>query len=302
MTFFGRTGLMLLTVFFVFMANVSMDRPDACAQSLPVDPDQIPDSCDPDYMDVLNIRAYLEGKREMETAQRVILKQDSVLEYSCFNEAEIWLGTYGGRFSEYGYNAGPGSIPGFDGVPPPFRIYPNSLENALSHVVEFTLVRFLDSFSHIYGGGTFPITPNPLAGCNPMNIVWYTSKCKNFDPNWWVRFEDLSAVDIRIFPIPCAPLYDPDRITNINTAIGASYPAPYDVDRPTPPPNPRNGAMDFLDSHLPTIRGACAGGIETGVTVQLWDRTATPPTQTNIVSDAVCVQPKCYFTGTGCTL
>lgn len=285
MNFFGKIERTLFAVFFVLFGLSTFMTTIAYAQSAPVNPAEIPDSCDPDYMDVLNIRGYLEGKRELETAQRIILKPDSVLEYSCFYEEEIWLGTYGGRFSEYGYNAGPGNPPEFDGVPPAYRVLPNSLEDALSNVVELTMVRFLDSFSHIYGGGTYPIAANPLSGCNPMNIVWHTAKCQNFDPNWWVRFEDISSADIRVFPIPCAPLYDPNRVTNLNTAIGASYPAPA-----TPA---ASGGMDALDSHLPTIRGACGGGIDTGVNVILIDGT--------VVDDAVCIQPKCHYTGTSCT-
>lgn len=291
---------------FVFcVAVMFLQTQKTYAQSPPVVASQIPDTCDPDYMDVLNARTYLEAKREMETAQRIILKPDSVLEYSCFNEEEIWLGTYGGRFSEFGLNAGGGNPAEFDGVPVATRVLPNSLENALSNVVEASLVRFLDSFSHIYGGGTFPIIPNPFAGCNSMNIVWFTSKCQNFDRNWWVRFEDLSAIDIRVFPIPCLPVYDIDRTTNLNGAIAASYPAPefpppYNdptsitpVTAVTPAPTP-NGRMDALDAFSANLIGACTAPMPTGVVITL-DNGAT------FIDEAVCVQPKCYFDGTTCT-
>lgn len=285
MNFFDRIEQTLFTVFFVILGLSTVVSYPSYAQSPPVVDAEIPDSCDPDYMDILNIRGYLEGKRELETAQRIILKPDSVLEYSCFHEESIWYASYAGRFSEYGYNPQPGNPAGFDGVPVAYRILPNSLDNALGLVVQNTMVRFLDSFSHIYGGGTYPIAANPASGCNPMNIVWHTAKCQNFDPNWWVRFENLASADIRVFPIPCAPLYDPNRTTNINTAIGASYPAPA-----TPA---ASGGMDSLDSHLPTIRGACGGGIDTGVNVTLIDGT--------VVDDAICIQPKCHYTGTTCT-
>ncbi|MDB2683035.1 hypothetical protein N9Z27_02145 [Alphaproteobacteria bacterium] len=52
----------------------------------------IPDSCNPDVMEVMNLRAKLEGEREMEVAQALILRPDSVLEYSCFAENVKLLG------------------------------------------------------------------------------------------------------------------------------------------------------------------------------------------------------------------
>lgn len=67
---------------------------------------QIPDTCDADYYDVLRARSYVEGKREMEVAQRIILKPDSVLEYSCFNDALNDLGNFPSHFSERGLAGG----------------------------------------------------------------------------------------------------------------------------------------------------------------------------------------------------
>lgn len=45
---------------------------------------QMRESCDADFMDVMKARAGLEATREMEMAQTIINKPDSVLEYSCF--------------------------------------------------------------------------------------------------------------------------------------------------------------------------------------------------------------------------
>src|SRR5437016_4882806 len=41
--------------------------------------------CDPEYMDALEARAYLEAQREVAQNQNYILKPDSVLEYTCFD-------------------------------------------------------------------------------------------------------------------------------------------------------------------------------------------------------------------------
>src|SRR5690349_5990742 len=57
----------------------------AWAQSLPTTP------CDPEYMDALEARAYLEAQREVAQNQNFILKPDSVLEYTCF---DMFLGHF----------------------------------------------------------------------------------------------------------------------------------------------------------------------------------------------------------------
>ncbi len=54
--------------------------------------DTLPKTCDRDVMDVMNLRAQLEGEREMEVAAALILKPDSVLEYSCFGREVVRLG------------------------------------------------------------------------------------------------------------------------------------------------------------------------------------------------------------------
>lgn len=284
MIFFSLGTKVICTILLCLVLMITLNTPKAMAQTAPVTPAQIPDSCDPDYMDVLNARSYVEAKREMETAQRIIVKPDSVLEYSCFHEEYLQFANWVNTFSGYGVRSA-GNPPEFDGTPPPVRVMPVSLSNSLDLVVYDSLVGFLDSFSHTYGGGAYPIFPNPAAGCNSMNIVWFTSKCQNFDPNWWVRFEDLASTDIRVFPIPCLPTYDTDRTTNLNAAIPASYPSPA---LPA-----ANGGMDRLDAHLPWVTGACTSPLQTGLSVTLRGGT--------VVQDAVCVQPKCYFDGSTCT-
>jgi len=64
-------------------AFVSANAPDAYAQSA---------ACDSDFEDVMEARARLEAMREVEIAQHLILKPDSVLEYSCFYDRLDELG------------------------------------------------------------------------------------------------------------------------------------------------------------------------------------------------------------------
>ncbi|MFN3701435.1 MAG: hypothetical protein ACK4VI_07935 [Alphaproteobacteria bacterium] len=243
----------------------------------------IPETCDSDYFDVLKAKSYVQGKREMEKAQRIILKPDSVLEYSCFHfDLEI-AGVQAGRFSAFGMQTARGNPPEFDGNNTPTRVLPSSLANALSLVLHDSLHGFLDSFSHIYGGGTYPLVPNDAAGCNPMNIVWEASKCQNFDPRWWVTLEDLASRDIRQFPIPCAPDYDEEREELISAAYEASY----------PPPN-TSGAMDRYESLSTRMNhdSCSASPVPTGMIAYYYDR---PPQE-----ERVCIQPGCYFNGSSC--
>lgn len=46
-------------------------------------------ACDPEYMDALEARAWLEMQRELLQNQNIITKPDSVLEYSCFTN-DLW--------------------------------------------------------------------------------------------------------------------------------------------------------------------------------------------------------------------
>ena len=46
----------------------------------------VPKTCDSEFYDVMSNRAWLESSREMEVAQTLINKPDSVLEYTCFDE------------------------------------------------------------------------------------------------------------------------------------------------------------------------------------------------------------------------
>ena len=63
--------------------------------SAPVHAEVVPgSSCDVDVYKVLSDRAWMEGQREMEIAQKLILKPDSVLEYSCFSQRRNELRQY----------------------------------------------------------------------------------------------------------------------------------------------------------------------------------------------------------------
>lgn len=160
----------------------------------------------------------------------------------------------------------------------------NNLDDALDIAVRSSLLGFMDSFSHPYGGGTFAIAPIVGAGCNPMNVVWQASKCLNFDPSWWVRFEDLVGTDIRAFPMPCTA-NDPNRSVNISSALAAAFP---------PPTDPvTSGSMSTYTGYVDSITNCAATApVRTGISFELSD--GTP------IDDAVCVPPGCNYNGSSC--
>ncbi|MCB1651004.1 MAG: hypothetical protein KDI46_03035 [Alphaproteobacteria bacterium] len=53
----------------------------------------MPPSCDSDFYDVLSARAWTSAKREVETAETLIVKPDSVMEYTCFTGRIAGYGT-----------------------------------------------------------------------------------------------------------------------------------------------------------------------------------------------------------------
>ena len=240
---------------------------------------QVPGTCDPDYYDLLGAKGYLEGKREMEAAQRIILKADSVLEYSCFHNDISWLGTYGGVFSENRLSSAI-TPPQFDGTPNPMLA--NHLDNALDRVVYSSLVGFLYSFRHVYGGGAYPFTP-PSGACNPMNVVWHVAKCESFDPLTWVEMEDLANIDIRLYPYPCD---DNGRDARIEAA--------YNLITTAPTNPPVNGSGTLLDWFTDDLVGDCntSMAVPTGVSV-----TMQVGASSTTFEEAVCIKPKCAYDG-----
>ncbi len=123
-------------------------------------------------------RAWMEGKREKELAQRIILKADSVLEYSCFNT----------RMNEMAQ----------------FSVFGENLNAALDSSTRRIHNKYIDlNFGHGYAGGTYA-GPTPSAGlCNAMGLVWQYTKCADFNRNYFKSFQQLAASDPRNMPTPC---------------------------------------------------------------------------------------------------
>ncbi len=190
--------------------------------------------CDPDFMTVVEDRAWMEGQREVEMAERLILKPDSVLEYSCFNELVNELAVAGSVFSDS-----------------------PSLNASFEQIVYTPLAEYIDqNFAHTFAGGTY--TGAATAPCAAMNAVWDFSRCSDFNIDYFQTFQELAASDPRTVPEPCDSAARNDRWAD---AIAlTTFP-------PAVPAVP--GGADGLQSYNTLITaGSCTGTpIETGVTV-----------------------------------
>lgn len=93
---------MRFLIFFVFIVAVGAFPHHAHAQGYDA-------SCDGDFSDVLEARAWLTAKREVETAETLILKPDSVMEYTCYSGTGTgaWLGSnFSGNYAGATHGSG----------------------------------------------------------------------------------------------------------------------------------------------------------------------------------------------------
>lgn len=141
--------------------------------------------CDPEFMEAMKARAWLEAQREITQNQNLITKPDSVLEYSCFrgflNKAAMNFSINGlnRQFSE----TDQWETSGFSQT---------STDQALSNVVGQALNSFLNqNFNHSALGGRLSsidlsaqhsasVNGNQAYDCDVMARVWELARCQNF--------------------------------------------------------------------------------------------------------------------------
>ncbi len=265
--------------------------------------------CDPEFLDALEAKTWMEGQREVEVASRLILKADSVLQYTCFNTQVAALAVAADSiFSDRiaGAPLFPGHAafvvrtppsPGVPGVPPftPVVLGSNGpnppgppftsaiLDEVLTDlVIDPALLSYLNkNFGHTYAGG---LGPAPAGLCISMNTVWNYLRCLDFDKSMFIKLEDMPTNDPRTLPKAC--LNAAARTAQWNANLARAYP---------PPLLPAMlGGLDLKAHYNNRInRGSgCASAfpILTGVTVHK---------STGDYPDAVCSVPGCSYDGSG---
>lgn len=167
--------------------------------------------CDSVYYESLSARAWLEAQREITQNQNIILKPDSVFEYTCFDLMVEELAAHGtNMLSETNKYSQPLSSTGLD--------------SALNAVVGDSLRSYISSnFSgynllggHPAGAGLdhapdSSINGSPAYTCDIMNRVWHAAKCINFASapsmdGFFTLAEYATSPDKRYLPDTCLPI------------------------------------------------------------------------------------------------
>lgn len=256
-------------------------------------------SCDPQYMDALESRAYLEAQREISMNQNLIVKPDSVLEYTCFHRIMGTLARSPGDRGNFSESNRWGEIPNHGAT---------SLDEAFDEVVTSALISYINTnYAHTFLGGRSGINYTPVnvvgsAGnysCDRMLAVWNAARCMNFmnqTQDGFHDFEYLRTNDPRQLPSAC-PV---NGITStwINRAFN-NQASRYVLT----PENPMDGTAytdDPLVSYLNRINpysvapaATCADPIPTGVVVY---RQGSAP---EYYFEKVCPNPGCYYVPSG---
>lgn len=139
----------------------------------PAAPGQVPATCDSGFYDVMSERAWMESQREIEVAEKLILKPDSVLQYSCFTE----------QLSSVIENAKFGA----------------PAEGLTNLVLQPRAAYYQGAFSGKMAGGLL----SPSSTCGAMYAVWDFLKCRNFDKDDFRTFAEWAEQDPRTLPAIC---------------------------------------------------------------------------------------------------
>lgn len=293
-----------------FTSNIYVTNP-SCAQPKGKGGPSTP--CDPEYMQALEARAWLEVQREITQNQNLIAKPDSVLEYTCFNFFLNEAASNFGPNRQFSETQRWGSISGFSNT---------TTDDAIDQIVGFAFRNYIQSnFAHDYLGDRVPASEDYLDysfgvdGSTPYNCVemarvWQLAKCTDFyeygnrgsDPNLdsFMDFRWYESNDPRDLPTgsACSPasLYGNAIDTAFNNSAPQREASRYvlpsgdEVDFTTSAYNVDNVVthLDFIlyENH-PLVGGTCQT-VQTGITVDRVNITPAYP-------DAICPNPGCYL-------
>ena len=138
-------------------------------------------SCDPELMQAMEARAWMETDREMIQTQNLMTRADSVMEYSCFDQLVSLTGELPADIfsdDESRWLLSTGGLPHIDNI---------STDIALQEVVGIALFTFLfTNYGHTYLGDRTPILGAAPARaprtyvCGAVDYVWEKAKCMDF--------------------------------------------------------------------------------------------------------------------------
>ncbi|MDH5721878.1 MAG: hypothetical protein OEY94_00965 [Alphaproteobacteria bacterium] len=242
--------------------------------------------CDSLYYETLSSRAWLEAQREITQNQNIILKPDSVFEYTCFDLFLRELADHAAQMlSESGSYGTPLNLAAMD--------------NALTTLVENSVNAYIMNNFENAGGFTYDllgghpaaigIDHTPAGGifggtysCDIMGRVWQAAKCINFVTNsatdGFYTFAEYQSdsTDKRRLPVAACGSITP-TVWGDNIAVGL-----------TTGPWTNDPLQTYLSQTVPDA-GCTGSPIPTGITV---NRSGVKP---NNYDEKICLQPGCRF-------
>ncbi len=255
--------------------------------------------CDTLYYETLSARAWLEAQREISQNQNIILKPDSVFQYTCFDGLMRELADAGNNMlSETNSYGGPLSS--------------GSFESALNNLVNNSLIQYIGNNFGTSGAGGYNLLGGHTAGmgiyhdpstvssgsnspytCDIMGRVWQAAKCINFVSNsatdGFLTFGEYASgtLDVRHLPtvMACTPI-NGNWTGNLATALtsGPWTNDPVDTYLELTQPDDCTGASCTCDGDP----------VPTGLTVV---SQAFP----SGYDEKICLQPGCRYVPTGAT-
>lgn len=235
--------------------------------------------CDADLQNQIYARALLHAERETVYASAILLKPDSVLEYTCADQA----------VSAAVSNA-----------PNSFSSDDTTMGDHVENLVYDGLSEYIDAnFAHDLLGGAaagddYDPSSNPSASytCSVMHDVWMIAKCSDFGLEApFMSFEELLSTDPRQRPEACSSMPNiSQEIIDLSKNVNWEYAAFDQVDAFLE--IFRSGA-DECENDTPIPTGLTINNIEMGT--DLNKRPTVVSGSDYSYEDKVCSNPGCYF-------
>lgn len=254
------------------------------------------DSCDADFMNQIQARAFLEANREIMVGGGVITKPDSVLEYTCFEDRAKKTGNTAGTIFTGTQRWKNAKVPVPKPDPGPITIAVdmglNKLNTSIQKLVLKSLGSYTGSFASNYLGG---IPGAPGKGCGAMDSVYKFAKCENVnDALHIMSFKDIVGSDPRNIA-PSAGTCSNNPITDEMIAVANND-------------DGKHSQKDDVVVHYDFVGAptSCADPIPTGLIIKRQKFKVSPdgtvtPSLTETFNDRICSTPGCYFDNTTST-
>ncbi|NCC22814.1 MAG: hypothetical protein EOM26_10195 [Alphaproteobacteria bacterium] len=261
-------------------------------------------ACDGDYMNTIFAQAWLKGQYDVIVNQTLILKPDSVFEYTCFtdfldnteeniaplfSESQLLKELY----VDIGTTRGPRIIR------VGFAREIGSMAEVIAQAIRPALAEYIaGNFWHTYLGGT-----SGLDMCASMTSVWHEAKCVNFHPDHYGTDTDETFYEIEDF-VNIDPRQHPDGLACDITAVSelliqTTYNPDFSYVRQDLPVPPQSLADSYVE--LREHNNCSMPPVPVGITFRHRDPRNQPVREIGYedVEEYVCPQQGCHYAERG---